>query len=145
MKSKRNILISNTIMSIGFAAAVFIVIGMIFDIRCSGNLQMMHYSFSRMAAGALAVGLGFGIPTSIYENEKLSLLVQTLIHMGIGCAVLTVTAFLVGWLPTDKGVFAMIGALVGEIVISFVIWRLFYVHQKKLAQKMNRRIKDKTS
>ncbi|HCJ15564.1 MAG TPA: DUF3021 domain-containing protein, partial [Erysipelotrichaceae bacterium] len=40
-----------------------------------------------MVIGTMIVGLGFSLPTLIYENEKYSLLVQTLIHMSIGTIV----------------------------------------------------------
>lgn len=143
MKSKRNILITNTLTSIGLAATIMVLAGVVFDIKFNGNLQMFHYSFSKMAAGALAIGLGFGLPASIYENETLSLPVQTLIHMGIGCIVMTVTAFLVGWIPTDQGAFAILITIAGELAISFLIWLFFYTHQKKLAKEMNKRIAER--
>ncbi len=90
MKTKRNVLLVNTLISIGLAAAIFVIIGVVFDASCNGNLQMTNYSFSKMAAGVLATGLGFGLPTVIYGNENISLPIQTLIHMGIGCVVMII-------------------------------------------------------
>ncbi|NLW72554.1 MAG: DUF3021 domain-containing protein [Chloroflexi bacterium] len=143
MKSKRNTLLSRTLTSIGLAAAIFVIIGVVSDVIYHGNFQMINYSFSKMAAGALAIGLGFGLPTFIYENKSMSPLIQTLIHMGIGCVVMTATAFLVGWIPREQGAFAIIGIIVGEVAISLVIWLFFYAHQKKLAKEMNKRISEK--
>jgi O-antigen/teichoic acid export membrane protein len=143
MKTKRNVLLVNTLISIGLAAAIFVIIGVVFDASCNGNLQMTNYSFSKMAAGVLATGLGFGLPTVIYGNENISLPIQTLIHMGIGCVVMIITAFLVGWIPTEKGALAIIVTIVVEIVIAFAIWLFFYAHQKRLAKKMNKRISER--
>lgn len=144
MKSKRNTLLRNTLTSIGLAAAIFVVIGVVFDVHYGGNFQMVHYSFSKMAAGVLVIGLGFGLPTFLYENDNLSRLVQTLIHMGIGCVVMTITAFVVGWIPTEQGALAIILTIAVEIAISFVIWLFFYAHQKKLANEMNKRLSERS-
>lgn len=140
MKAKRNTMITSTLGAIGLAAAIFVTIGVVFDIINNGNIQMNNYSFSKMAAGTLAIGLGFGLPTFIYENDNMSLLVQTLIHMGTGCVVMTATAFIVGWIPTDHGVLAIIGTIAGEVAIAFVVWLFFYTHHKKLAKEMSKRI-----
>lgn len=140
MKTKRNTIFMSTLGAIGLAAAIFVIIGVVFDIIHSGNFQMENYSFSKMAAGALAIGLGFGLPSFIYENDNMPLPVQTLIHMGIGCIVMTVTAFIVGWIPTGHGALAIIGTIAGEIAIAFVIWLFFYAYNKKLAREMSRRI-----
>lgn len=142
MKSKRNTLISNTLMAIGLAAAMFIIAVVVFEVNYNGSFQSTHYAFSKMAAGTLAIGLGFGLPTFIYENDNLSLPVQILIHIGTGCVVMTVTSFLVGWITPEQGVLAIICTLVGQIIIAFVIWLFFYAHQKKLAKEINQRIKE---
>ncbi len=142
MKTKGNTILKSTLGSIGLAAAIFVIIGVAFDIANHGAFQMEDYSFSKMAAGALAIGLGFGLPSFIYENDSMSLLVQTLIHMGIGCVVMTATAFVVGWIPTDHGILAIIVAIAGEIAIAFVIWLFFYGYNRKLAKKMSKRISE---
>ena len=103
---------------------------------------MENYSFTKMAFGTLIVGLGFGLPTFVYDNDNLSVAAQMLIHMGIGCVAMSVTAFLVGWIPTEKGAGIAIAVIAGEIVIAFIIWLFFYAHNKKLANAMNKRISE---
>lgn len=132
--------LSNTFQSIGYAAVIFCVVGVIFDLTFKGNLVMENYTYTRMAAGMFVIGLGFGVPTFVYKNEKMPLLVQGLIHMGIGCVVMTIAAFAVGWIPTDRGIGAVLWTILGEIAIALVIWFIIYLHQKKLAKEMNRRI-----
>lgn len=137
-----NNILKNTIFSIGNAAIIFCIVGVVNDVIYKGNFQLENYSFTRMAIGTLAIGLGFGLPTFVYNKEDLPTLIQTLIHMGIGCVVMTVTAFVVGWIPTEKGVGAVIGTIAGEIAIAFIIWLFFYAHQRKLAKEMNQRISE---
>lgn len=136
---------ASTWTSIGTAAIIFVIIGVVFDILYKGNYQMVDYSFTKMAVGSLVIGLGFGLPTFVYENDRLSLLVQTLIHMGIGCIVMTIVAFAVGWIPTDRGMGAILATILGEVAISFIVWMFFYLHQLKIAKEMNKRISELNS
>ena len=123
-------------------AIIFIIVGVIIDRIFRGNIQMTNYAFSKMAIATVVIGLGFGLPAIVYDNEKLSLFTQTIIHMGTGCIIMTVTAFLVGWIPMHRGPLLMIAILLEEIALAFVIWFLFYLQQKKLVKQMNQRVKE---
>ena len=140
MKTKKQTLLFNIFVSIGIAAMIFIIVGVIFDCIFRGNMEMTNYAFSKMAIATVVIGLGFGLPAVVYDNEKLSLFTQTIIHMGTGCIVMTVTAYLVGWIPMNRGPLLMIAILVEEIAVAFGIWFLFYLQQKRLVKQMNQRI-----
>ena len=142
MNTKKQTLLFNVFVSMGIAAMMFILAGVIIDRIFHGNMQMTNYAFSKMAIATVVIGLGFGLPAVVYDNEKLSLFTQTIIHMGIGCIVMTVTAFLVGWIPLNHGPLLMIAILLEELVLAFVIWFLFYLQQKKLVKQMNQRVKE---
>ena len=142
MKTKKHTLLFNVFVSIGIAAMMFILTGVIIDCIFHGNIEMTNYAFSKMAIATVVIGLGFGIPAVVYDNEKLSLFTQTIIHMGTGCIVMTVTAYLVGWIPMNHGPLLMIAILLEEIALAFVIWFLFYLQQKKLVKQMNQRVKE---
>lgn len=140
MKTKKQTLLFNIFVSMGIAAMMFIIVGVIIDCIFRGVIQMTNYAFSKMAIATVVIGLGFGIPAIVYDNEKLSLFTQTIIHMGTGCIVMTVTAYLVGWIPMNHGPLLMIAILLEEIAVAFGIWFLFYLQQKRLVTQMNQRI-----
>ena len=142
MKTKKQTLLFNIFVSMGIATMMFIIIGVIIDCIFHGDIQMTNYAFSKMAIATVVIGLGFGIPSIVYDNEKLSLFTQTIIHMGTGCIVMTVTAYLVGWIPMNRGPLLMIAILLEEIAVAFVIWFLFYLQQKKLVKQMNQRVNE---
>ena len=139
---KRNSFLASTLAALGIAAAMFCIMAVFFDIIYKGNFHTEDYYLTKMAIGTLAIGLGFGLPTIVYNNDNMSVAMQALIHMGTGCVVMTITAFIVGWIPTDKGVGASIITIAGEIAVAFIFWLLFYIHQKKLAKEMNKRISE---
>ena len=142
MKTKKHTLLFNVFVSIGIAAMMFILTGVIIDSIFHGNIQMTNYAFSKMAIATVVIGFGFGAPAVVYNNERLSLFTQTIIHMGTGCIVITVTAYLVGWIPMHRGPLLMIAILLEEIALAFVIWFLFYLQQKKLVKQMNQRVNE---
>ena len=109
---------------------------MIFECIYSGTFTLTSYQFTKMVIGAMLVGFGFSIPSFIYENEKYSLLVQTLIHMRIGVIVMII----VGWIPLNYGLSTAIFMIVLEIAISILIWLIYCLQNKKLVKSMNERI-----
>ena len=112
------------------------------DISYRGDFHLEHYRFTKMAVGCIIVGLGFGLPTVVYEKDRLPMPIKTIIHMGIGCSVYTITAYAVGWLggaaTLPKGL--LIAAV--QLSVGFVIWFLFMRHYRKEAKIINERIQE---
>jgi len=140
MNKKSNSILQSTLAAVGIAATLFCICGIIFDAVNKGNFHLESYAFTKMVTGTLIIGFGFGLPTFVYNNDSMSVAIQSLIHMGIGCVVMTLTAFVVGWIPTEKGISVVLAAIAAEIAIAMLIWLFFYIHNKKLAKEMNKRI-----
>lgn len=137
---KRNSILTSTLSALGIAAAIFCIMVVVFDILNKGSFHTESYSITKMAIGTLAVGLGFGLPTIVYKNDNMPVAMRALLHMGIGCVVMTITAFIVGWVPVGMGAGAVIGTIIGEIAVAFIVWLLFYAKHKRLAAQMNQKI-----
>ncbi|WP_164129525.1 DUF3021 domain-containing protein [Sharpea azabuensis] len=127
---------------VSIACILFCLIGVIFDLIYGGTFTLTSYSFTKMVIGTMIVGLGFSLPTLIYENEKYSLLVQTLIHMSIGTIVMIIVGLYVGWIPLTHGLPTALCIILLEIATALMIWFIYYLQNKKLAKKMNERIKE---
>ena len=140
MKEKIREILKSTAISIGVSLALFCLSGIAFDIRDGGNFSLEGYAFTKMVVGCLIIGLGFGAPTVVYQNEKLPLPIRGIIHMGIGCTVYTIVACAVGWMggaaTVGKGI--LIAAI--HLGLAFVIWFLFMRYYRAEAKKMNDRI-----
>ena len=96
MKNVLKDVLKSTVISIAMALTIFCLIGIAFDIAYGGNYSLGNYGFTKMAVGSILVGLGFGVPTVVYHNEKLPQPIKVIIHMGIGCVIYTVVAFILG-------------------------------------------------
>lgn len=143
MSLKKNILVSlvSSLIGIGLATVLSFVDSLLFLAKGSGSLTMTVAEYTQMLASIVLVGLGFGLPSIVYQNDRLAPAYQVLIHMGTGCLVMTLVSFWTGWIPVKAGFWPAFLTIAGQITVAFIIWLIFYQHEKKLAQQMNDRIK----
>ena len=133
-------ILSNTFVSIAVSLLIFAVIGIVYDIKGGGSFAMEGYGFTKMLSACLLTGLGFGIPSGIYEKDSLPLGMKVLVHMGIGCAVYILAASFAGWIPSGGGLNTAL-AIAAELALAFVIWLGYYLYNIRLARRMNEQIK----
>ena len=140
MKNIVKDLVKSTVISIGMALAIFCIVGVFFDITNGGNFSLSDHLFTKMVAGSALVGLGFGVPTIVYNSEKLPMPVKVLIHMGTGCVIYTVVAFAVGWFGGSATIGQGLAIAAIQLAVAFVIWFCFMCYYRKEAKQMNEKI-----
>lgn len=89
------------------------------------------------------VGVGFFVPTVIYEVDKVSRGFQVVFQLGIGFTIYFVAGFIAGWIPTQYGVMQIVFTVIGMLLISLSIWFGIYMYYKKQAMAINKKIKEK--
>ena len=135
-------LLKSTAISIGMAMTIFCLAGIVFDIGSKGNFSLDHYRFTKMVAGCVLTGLGFGVPAIVYRKESLPMPVRVIIHMGTGCVVYTVTAYAVGWIGGAATIGQGIMIALVQLAVAFVIWFLFLRYYRAEAKRMNDKIQE---
>ena len=135
-------LLRSSVIGIGMAMAIFCITGVIFDITYKGNFSLTDYQFTKMVVGCILIGLGFGLPTIVYQKDSLPMPVRVLIHMGIGCVVYTIVAYAVGWIGGARTIWQGILAVALRLLIAFIIWFLFMRYYRREAKMMNDRIQE---
>jgi peptidoglycan/LPS O-acetylase OafA/YrhL len=145
MNNKERIayMIRRTKTTVAISSFLFLISSLIADLNMGGIYSVTGYSVTKMALGSLGIGLGFGLTCIIYTSEKLSRPVQISVHMLTGCTVMLAIAFLVGWIPTDRGLLPALLAILSMLLTAFVIAVLSYRRQKKLAERINRELEQK--
>ena len=138
-------MIQRTKTAVAISSFLFLLSSLIADLSMGGVYSASGYSVTKMALGSLGIGLGFGLPCIIYTNEKLSYFVQISVHMLTGCTIMLGIAFLVGWIPTDKGLLPALLAILSMLLTAFIIAVLTYRRQKKLAERINRELEQRRS
>ncbi len=140
MNQKIKRILRNTCTSLGISALLFCLMGVAFDFVYKGSFHLENYRFSRFVLCSLVIGLGFGLPAFIYENDRLPLVMRSLIHMGTGCTVMLLASMAAGWLPVTLGTGVVISMVAEELTIALIIWFGFYLYHKRLVRRMNEKL-----
>lgn len=140
MKETVKDLVKSSVISIGMAMTIFCLVGVVFDVGYKGNFSLDDYRFTKMVAGCVLVGLGFGVPTIVYRKDNLPMPIRVIIHMGIGCVVYTIIAYAVGWIGGSATIGQGILIAAIQLAVAFLIWFLFMKHYRAEAKRMNDRI-----
>ena len=135
-------LLKSVVISIGMAMTIFCLVGIVFDIGYKGSFSLEDYKFTKMVIGCVLIGLGFGVPTIVYNKESIPMPIKVLIHMGTGCVIYTVVAYAVGWMGGVTNIWQgiIIGAI--QLAVAFIIWFCFVRYYKAEARKMNEKIRE---
>lgn len=133
-------LVKSTAISIEMAMTIFCLVGVVFDVGYKGNFSLDDYRFTKMVAGCVLVGLGFGVPTIVYRKDNLPMPIRVIIHMGIGCVVYTIIAYAVGWIGGSATIGQGILIAAIQLAVAFLIWFMFMKHYRAEAKRMNDRI-----
>lgn len=99
--------------------------------------------FIKYVICSAVVGLGFSVPSLIYYNERISRILQVIIHLGTGFAIYIPVAFFAGWIPTAYGAIAVALSLLCAVVFSLLVWFCFALYYRKQAEEINRKIIEK--
>ena len=140
MKNIIKDIVKSTIISIGMALTIFCLVGIVFDVSYGGNFSLEGYQFTKMVIGSAIVGLGFGVPTVVYNSDKLPQPIKVVIHMGIGCVIYTIVAYAVGWFGGSTTLTQGLIIAAIQLVVAFIIWFCFMRYYKNEAKKMNEKI-----
>ncbi len=130
-------LLKSVVISIGLSLTIFNLVCIAFDVSYSGNFSLEGYRMTKMIIGCLFIGLGYGVPSIVYENDSLPMPIKVLIHMGIGCIVNTLVAFAVGWINGPK---SLVRGISIQLTVAFIIWFCFMRFYRSEAKKMNDKI-----
>ena len=130
-------LLKSVVISIGLSLTIFNLVCIAFDVSYSGNFSLEGYRMTKMIIGCLFIGLGYGVPSIVYDNDSLPMPIKVLIHMGIGCIVNTLVAFAVGWVNGPK---SLVRGICIQLTVAFIIWFCFMRFYRSEAKKMNDKI-----
>ncbi|MFB0920375.1 MAG: DUF3021 domain-containing protein [Oscillospiraceae bacterium] len=129
-----------TLFGIIIGSAIFAIVGICFDIKYHGNYSMSDWSYTKMVVSSMLVGIGFSVPSLVYDNEKLPQTIKILIHMGIGCVVMLAVSFSVGWIPLEAGWLVCSSTIAGYLLFAFAIRFICSFYFKREAKQINEKI-----
>lgn len=142
MKSIIKDIMKRAAIGIGMALTIFGIVGIVFDAKYGGEFHLQNYQFTKMVAGSILVGLGFGVPSVVYSWENVPMAIRILLHMGIGCVVYTLVAWWAGWIGAEASIQRGMIAIALQLSAAFLIWFLFMLHYRKNVKRLNEKIQE---
>lgn len=120
----------------------FFVLTCLVGSLCTGGafLQPIFEDFVRQAVGAMLVGVCCGSSSIVYTFKKLPFSAQVAIHAGVGLTGYFAASYFLGWMPRENWGQMLCYALLG-LLIFFLIWLGFYLHNRREAKRMNARLR----
>ena len=140
MKNTIKDLVKSILISIAMALSIFSLVCVVFDIGSAGNFSLENYQLTKMVIGSVLVGLGFGVPTMVYNKETIPMPIKVIIHMGIGCSIYTAVAYAVGWFGGAATLTQGLIIAGIQFAVAFIIWFCFMRYYRKEAKMMNEKI-----
>lgn len=121
---------------IGIFFGAFLAVIVTNSVVYFGNQDVLDgQMFMKNSLGSIFCGWFFSVSPLYFENTKLRLTQQTILHFATVVVLYFVLAFGIGWIPFTVKSFLV--ALVVFIVFYLIFWTAFYMYFKKQAQKLN--------
>ena len=127
---------------ISVSAVLFVVSCMVKGFSGGEEKFASGFGMAYLCLAAIAIGIGFGVPSLIYGTE-LPTGLKVLIHMGTGILVMLAVSAAVGIIDFSRGWKICLVTAGVQISIAFAIWALSCVRIRRLAKAMNERISEK--
>lgn len=141
MKIDKKQIVIDTLISIGLACTLFCLFGILFDQIDHGHFVLENYQFTKMVLGCIGIGLGFGVPTIVYQDPRFSRNMQMLIHLGIGIPVYFLIAASLGWLGNLSDPLSLFLPIAGQLIVILVLFLIFRHYNIKEAKQINEQLK----
>ena len=109
---------------IQIALVIFFLLCVVFGVISGENAFPSGYDMVKMCLATLLIGLGFGIPSLVYDT-KLNMGLKVLIHMGTGILVMVGASVFAGWLSAERGLIGGLLLVALQILAAFLIWKLY--------------------
>jgi hypothetical protein len=131
---------------VAYGCTWLIVVGLILDrVGVLGQADpggVYTAGFTEQALFSMLVGVGWVLPTLVYENERLGLAPKVAVHLIIGCGVFVPVAIHLHWFPP---VAAFSAAQIAGMILAYagacvLIWFLFYLYFRGEARQINRKL-----
>ncbi len=115
----------------GFIAVLFTNLNILF-----GNFETIDSNlFLKNSLGSIFCGWFFTVGPLYFENHKLKLHQQTLLHFFTVMILYFILALAIGWIPyTIKSILLTLAI---SIVVYALFWFAFYLYFKNQARKLN--------
>ena len=108
----------------------------------SDNANISSEELMQQLIIALAMGIVIGLATTIYQLDKFSLTITTIIHFSIVTVVVLVAGTVGQWFDWNQPS-SIIGIFISEVIAYIVIWIVIHILTKQEVEQLNQLIQER--
>lgn len=128
-----------------YGSTMFTLSLLLIDCVYDSSLTVLPYQYTRIVIGAICIGIGFVLSSLVYEEDRLSFFVRTLLQLLI-CIVTILIAFVIsGGIPNKTGFGTGAIYVLVEICVGFVFWIGSVIYFFREARKIKIKLKERDS
>lgn len=143
MKHTVKLVIKYILAGISFGCTFFVIMCLSFFIGGGEDiLAAIYKDFARQSIGAMIVGIACGGTPVIYQFERPSMFLKTLIHFCVGMGVFYPVSIYLGWIPVFPNRIISALQFLCSCGIFMLIWFFFYLFNRNEAKRINKRLRE---
>lgn len=134
----KELVIKRVIKGLLYGCAMFVCALVFIDICLDNSLSVLPHQYTRIAVGAMLVGVGFMMSSLIYDEDRIPFVVRGLIQLIICAAVLFICFFVSGGIPDGTGFGTGAIFFLVEMCFGIIIWGcnfIFFLREARLIKK----------
>ncbi|MGX8774219.1 MAG: DUF3021 family protein [Bacillota bacterium] len=140
----RKLIIKKIIKGLLYGCAMFVCAFVLIDICLDNSLSVLPHQYTRIAIGAVVIGIGFVTSSLIYDEDRLPFAVRGLIQFGICAAVLVIGYLISGGIPDGTGLGTGAVFFLVEVGFGLIIWLAnlicFFREARLIRRKLQERL-----
>ena len=137
------IVLRKIIKGLFYGYAMFVAALIFIDICFDNSLSVLPHQYTRIAIGAIIVGVGFVCSSLIYDEDRIPFVVRGLIQLIICAGVLLVGYFISGGIPDGTGFGVGVIYFLVEMGFGVILWLGNFIYFLREARAIKKRLKER--
>ena len=137
------IVLRKIIKGLFYGCAMFVAALIFIDICFDNSLSVLPHQYTRIAIGAIIVGVGFVCSSLIYDEDRIPFVVRGLIQLIICAGVLLVGYFISGGIPDGTGFGVGVIYFLVEMGFGVILWLGNFIYFLREARAIKKRLKER--
>lgn len=126
-----------------YGCAMFVAALIFIDICFDNSLSVLPHQYTRIAIGAVIVGVGFVCSSLIYDEDRIPFVVRGLIQLVICAGVLLAGYFISGGIPDGTGFGVGVIYFLVEMGFGMILWLGNFIYFLREARAIKKRLKER--
>lgn len=137
------IVLRKIIKGLFYGCAMFVAALIFIDICFDNSLSVLPHQYTRIAIGAIIVGVGSVCSSLIYDEDRIPFVVRGLIQLIICAGVLLVGYFISGGIPDGTGFGVGVIYFLVEMGFGVILWLGNFIYFLREARAIKKKLAER--